>query len=171
MLSTAGISWPALCVPSRVGIMRAEDGLAPGFIGMIAKRTGTPIIPCSIVGAEEIYPILGDVKPLARLLGLPFPAILALFVGLLDPTSYPPPHHSVLLTTHSLSGCRHPPPLNSKLTIPNSATRNSTHYRARSTSRMQLACPTCCPCSPYLPPFRARGRYSERWLVGDPILS
>ena len=28
-----------------------------------------PIIPCSIVGAEEIYPILGNIKTLARLLG------------------------------------------------------------------------------------------------------
>ena len=35
-------------------------------------RTGVPIIPCSIVGAEEIYPKIGDLKPLARLFGLPY---------------------------------------------------------------------------------------------------
>jgi 1-acyl-sn-glycerol-3-phosphate acyltransferase len=35
-------------------------------------RAGVPIIPCSIVGAEEIYPILGNAKVLARLLGLPY---------------------------------------------------------------------------------------------------
>ena len=35
-----------------------------------ALRTQVPIIPVSIVGAEEIYPILGDAKMLARLLGL-----------------------------------------------------------------------------------------------------
>jgi amino acid transporter len=33
-----------MLVPSRVGIMLAEDGLAPGFIGSISKRTGTPIV-------------------------------------------------------------------------------------------------------------------------------
>jgi 1-acyl-sn-glycerol-3-phosphate acyltransferase len=35
-------------------------------------RTGVPIIPCSIVGAEEIYPKIGDIKPLARLFGAPY---------------------------------------------------------------------------------------------------
>jgi 1-acyl-sn-glycerol-3-phosphate acyltransferase len=42
-----------------------------GFVSA-ALRTGVPIIPCSIVGAEEIYPKIGDVKPLARLLGAPY---------------------------------------------------------------------------------------------------
>ena len=42
-----------------------------GFVSA-ALRTGTPIVPCSIVGAEEIYPIVGDVPALARLLGLPY---------------------------------------------------------------------------------------------------
>jgi 1-acyl-sn-glycerol-3-phosphate acyltransferase len=42
-----------------------------GFVSA-ALRTGTPIIPVAIVGAEEIYPMLADVKPLARLLKLPY---------------------------------------------------------------------------------------------------
>jgi 1-acyl-sn-glycerol-3-phosphate acyltransferase len=42
-----------------------------GFVSA-ALRTGTPIIPVAIVGAEEIYPMLSNVKPLARLLGLPY---------------------------------------------------------------------------------------------------
>ena len=42
-----------------------------GFVAT-ALRTRTPIIPCAIVGAEEIYPILGDAKTLARLFGLPY---------------------------------------------------------------------------------------------------
>jgi 1-acyl-sn-glycerol-3-phosphate acyltransferase len=42
-----------------------------GFVSA-ALRTGTPIVPCSIVGAEEIYPILGNMPALARLLGLPY---------------------------------------------------------------------------------------------------
>ena len=33
-----------MLVPSRVGIMLAEDRLAPQFIGAISKRTGTPIV-------------------------------------------------------------------------------------------------------------------------------
>ncbi len=42
-----------------------------GFVSA-AIRTGVPIIPCSIVGAEEIYPILGNMRTLARLLGAPY---------------------------------------------------------------------------------------------------
>ncbi|HJQ45418.1 MAG TPA: lysophospholipid acyltransferase family protein [Amycolatopsis sp.] len=42
-----------------------------GFVSA-ALKTGVPIVPCSIVGAEEIYPKIGDLKPLARLLGLPY---------------------------------------------------------------------------------------------------
>jgi 1-acyl-sn-glycerol-3-phosphate acyltransferase len=42
-----------------------------GFVATAAKA-GVPIIPCSIVGAEEIYPKLADIKPLAKLLGLPY---------------------------------------------------------------------------------------------------
>jgi len=42
-----------------------------GFVSA-ALRTGTPIIPVSIVGAEEIYPKIGNIQPLARLLGAPY---------------------------------------------------------------------------------------------------
>lgn len=42
-----------------------------GFVSA-ALRTGVPIIPCTIVGAEEIYPMLGNAKTLARLFGLPY---------------------------------------------------------------------------------------------------
>jgi 1-acyl-sn-glycerol-3-phosphate acyltransferase len=42
-----------------------------GFVSA-ALRTGVPIIPTAIVGAEEIYPMLGNIAPLARLLGLPY---------------------------------------------------------------------------------------------------
>ncbi|CAO0827087.1 putative protein [Streptomyces microflavus] len=37
-----------------------------------ALRAGAPIVPCSIVGAEEIYPMIGNAKTLARLLGFPY---------------------------------------------------------------------------------------------------
>jgi 1-acyl-sn-glycerol-3-phosphate acyltransferase len=42
-----------------------------GFVSA-AIRAGVPIIPCSIVGAEEIYPLVADLKPVARLFGLPY---------------------------------------------------------------------------------------------------
>ena len=42
-----------------------------GFVSA-ALRTGVPIIPCSIVGAEEIYPIIGNMKTVARLVGAPY---------------------------------------------------------------------------------------------------
>ena len=45
-----------------------------GFVSA-ALRTGVPIIPCSIVGAEEIYPIIGNMKTLARLVGAPYAPI------------------------------------------------------------------------------------------------
>jgi 1-acyl-sn-glycerol-3-phosphate acyltransferase len=49
-----------------------------GFVAA-ALRTGAPIIPTAIVGAEEIYPMVGNAKPLARLLGLPYFPITPLF--------------------------------------------------------------------------------------------
>jgi 1-acyl-sn-glycerol-3-phosphate acyltransferase len=49
-----------------------------GFVSA-ALRTGTPIVPCAIVGAEEIYPKIADLKPLARLLGFPYFPVTPLF--------------------------------------------------------------------------------------------
>ncbi|MFN2494586.1 MAG: lysophospholipid acyltransferase family protein [Pseudonocardiaceae bacterium] len=49
-----------------------------GFVSA-ALRTGAPIVPCAIVGAEEIYPMIGDIKPLARLLGAPYFPVTPLF--------------------------------------------------------------------------------------------
>ncbi|MFR9800029.1 lysophospholipid acyltransferase family protein [Streptomyces sp. MS06] len=42
-----------------------------GFVST-ALRERAPIVPCSIVGAEEIYPMIGNAKTLARLLGFPY---------------------------------------------------------------------------------------------------
>nr|WP_203973262.1 lysophospholipid acyltransferase family protein [Planotetraspora silvatica] len=49
-----------------------------GFVTS-AVRAGTPIVPCAIVGAEEIYPKIGDFSTLARLLGLPYLPITPFF--------------------------------------------------------------------------------------------
>jgi 1-acyl-sn-glycerol-3-phosphate acyltransferase len=49
-----------------------------GFVSA-AIRTGVPIIPCSVVGAEEIYPLVGNVPALARLVGIPYLPITPFF--------------------------------------------------------------------------------------------
>jgi 1-acyl-sn-glycerol-3-phosphate acyltransferase len=49
-----------------------------GFVSA-ALRTGKPIIPVSIVGAEEIYPIIGNSKTLSRIFGLPYMPITPTF--------------------------------------------------------------------------------------------
>lgn len=49
-------------------------GFAPGHGGYIklALRTQTPIVPLAVVGAEEAHLMLGSVRGLAQVLGLPF---------------------------------------------------------------------------------------------------
>jgi 1-acyl-sn-glycerol-3-phosphate acyltransferase len=42
-----------------------------GFVEL-ALRTGAPIVPVAIVGSEEIYPMIANVRPLARIAGLPY---------------------------------------------------------------------------------------------------
>lgn len=42
-----------------------------GFVSA-ALRAEVPIIPCAIVGAEEIFPMIGNIKGLARTLGFPY---------------------------------------------------------------------------------------------------
>ena len=49
-----------------------------GFVSA-ALHTGVPIIPVSVVGAEEIYPLVGNVPSLARLLGVPYIPITPFF--------------------------------------------------------------------------------------------
>ena len=49
-----------------------------GFVSA-ALAAGVPIIPCSVVGAEEIAPIIGNMGTLARLLGLPYAPVTPTF--------------------------------------------------------------------------------------------
>jgi 1-acyl-sn-glycerol-3-phosphate acyltransferase len=50
-----------------------------GGFAVSALRARVPIIPCAIVGAEEIYPMLANAKPLARALHLPYFPVTPLF--------------------------------------------------------------------------------------------
>jgi 1-acyl-sn-glycerol-3-phosphate acyltransferase len=50
-----------------------------GGFARTAAGAGVPIIPCAIVGAEEIYPMIANSPQLARLLRLPYFPITPLF--------------------------------------------------------------------------------------------
>ena len=42
-----------------------------GFV-RIALRTGAPIVPCAVVGAEEIHPVMARADWIGRPLGFPY---------------------------------------------------------------------------------------------------
>ncbi len=50
-----------------------------GGFARTAVQAGAPIIPCAIVGAEEIYPMIGNAEPVARALRLPYFPLTPLF--------------------------------------------------------------------------------------------
>jgi len=57
----------------------------PGFM-RLALETGSPIVPVAVIGAEEQYPSVAELKQLSSLLGLPaLPVIPQLFFGMLLP--------------------------------------------------------------------------------------
>ncbi len=49
-----------------------------GFVAA-ALSAQVPIVPCSVVGAEEIAPIIGNMSTVARLLGLPYAPVTPTF--------------------------------------------------------------------------------------------
>jgi 1-acyl-sn-glycerol-3-phosphate acyltransferase len=49
-----------------------------GFVE-IALREQAPIVPVAIVGSEEVYPMIADARPLARLAGFPYFPITPFF--------------------------------------------------------------------------------------------
>ena len=49
-----------------------------GFVAA-ALRAGVPIVPCSVVGAEEAYPMIGNLKTVARIAGLPYAPVTPTF--------------------------------------------------------------------------------------------
>jgi 1-acyl-sn-glycerol-3-phosphate acyltransferase len=51
---------------------------SPGFV-RLAAETGAPIIPLAVLGAEEIYPIVGRAERLGRSFGMPYVPITPFF--------------------------------------------------------------------------------------------
>ncbi|HEX2680015.1 MAG TPA: lysophospholipid acyltransferase family protein, partial [Candidatus Dormibacteraeota bacterium] len=62
-----GVKGASKAYRDRYRIRRLGRG---GFV-QVALRAGAPIIPVAVVGSEEIHPVIADIQPLARLLGLP----------------------------------------------------------------------------------------------------
>ncbi len=62
-----------------------------GGVIRLAAKTGAPIIPCSIIGAEEIHPIIWKSEELGEKLGLPFFPVTPTFplLGLLGLIPFP----------------------------------------------------------------------------------
>lgn len=63
-----------------------------GFV-QIAMRAGVPVVPIAVVGAEESMPIMFNIAPIAKLLGLPYAPVTAnalLFGPLLGAVAYLP---------------------------------------------------------------------------------
>jgi basic amino acid/polyamine antiporter, APA family len=54
-----------MLVPSRVAIMLAEDGVAPRWIGLVSRRTGTPIVGLTITLVAALTLLLTNQIPLA----------------------------------------------------------------------------------------------------------
>ncbi len=67
-----------------------------GFV-QAAIRAGAPIIPVAVVGAEEIYPMLANVEPLAKLLGMPYFPLTPFFPWLGPLGFIPLPSHWVII--------------------------------------------------------------------------
>lgn len=105
-----------------------------GFVSA-ALRTKAPIVPCSIVGSEEIYPMLADVKLLARLLGVPYFPITPLFplagpAGLVPlPSKWHIAFGEPIETTHYEAGAADDPMVTFELTDQVRETIQQTLYR------------------------------------------
>lgn len=63
-----GAKGPGKYYRDRYRLQRFARG---GFVGL-ALRTGAPLVPVAVIGAEEIYPVLARWQWLARLLNLPY---------------------------------------------------------------------------------------------------
>jgi 1-acyl-sn-glycerol-3-phosphate acyltransferase len=63
-----------------------------GFV-QAALRTGAPLVPVTIIGAEEIYPLIANAKPVARMFGMPYFPITPFFPWLGPLGAIPLPTH------------------------------------------------------------------------------
>lgn len=84
-----GSKGPAKPYTERYKLRRFGRG---GFV-QIAMRAGVPVVPIAVVGAEESMPIMFNIAPIAKLLGIPYAPVTAnslLFGPLLGAVAYLP---------------------------------------------------------------------------------
>jgi 1-acyl-sn-glycerol-3-phosphate acyltransferase len=79
-----------------------------GFVAT-AIRARAPIIPVSVVGSEETYPMIADLNPLARLVGLPYFPVTPFFPWLGPLGMIPLPSKWRLQFHPAVHVERHPP--------------------------------------------------------------
>jgi 1-acyl-sn-glycerol-3-phosphate acyltransferase len=77
-----------------------------GGFARTALQAGVPIIPCAIVGAEEIYPMLGNSEALARALRLPYFPLTPLFPWLGPVGAVPLPSNWIIEFCEPVPTCR-----------------------------------------------------------------
>jgi 1-acyl-sn-glycerol-3-phosphate acyltransferase len=70
-----------------------------GFVS-VALRTGAPLIPVSVVGSEEVHPMLLNLTPVAKVLGIPYVPITPTF-PLLGPLGVVPLPSSWVIRFHA----------------------------------------------------------------------
>jgi 1-acyl-sn-glycerol-3-phosphate acyltransferase len=80
-----------------------------GGFAATAIRAGVPLIPCAIIGAEEIYPMLGNAKQLAELLKLPYFPITPTFPWLGPVGMIPLPSRWIIEFCPPVAAGRHEP--------------------------------------------------------------
>jgi 1-acyl-sn-glycerol-3-phosphate acyltransferase len=76
-----------------------------GGFARTALQAGVPIIPCAIVGAEEIYPMLGNSEALARALRLPYFPLTPLFPWLGPVGAVPLPSNWLIEFCEPIPAC------------------------------------------------------------------
>ena len=139
-----------------------------GFVST-ALRAGVPIVPCSIVGAEEIYPMIGNAKTLARVLGLPYFPITPTFPWLGPLGAVPLPTKSTIQFGEPIPTDGYPP---EAADDPMLMFNLTDQVRERSSTRS-----TSCSCSgdrcssertPAAPPRAGGGRAGARVRRGPP---
>ena len=78
-----------------------------GGFARTALQAGVPIIPCAIVGAEEIYPMIGNSEALARRLRLPYFPLTPLFPWLGPVGAVPLPSKWIIEFCEPISTSEH----------------------------------------------------------------
>jgi 1-acyl-sn-glycerol-3-phosphate acyltransferase len=76
-----------------------------GGFARTALQAGVPIVPCAIVGAEEIYPMVGNLEPVARALRLPYFPVTPLFPWLGPVGAVPLPSRWIIEFSPPLPTC------------------------------------------------------------------